>query len=89
MPRRYWNPQFDLADTVISCAGSLRLLKTEWLTPGSEVINVGTTFISEEKGLVSDFDGDLSRTTKRFSPVSGGIGSFSVALLFHNVVKVT
>jgi len=75
------------ADTIVSCAGSPGLLKAEWLKPGAEVINVGTTFVNEEKGLVSDFDGDLSVTAKRFSPVPGGIGPLSVAHLFQNVAE--
>ena len=76
------------ADTIVSCAGSPGLLKAKWLKPGAEVINVGTTFISEEKGLVSDFDGDLAANAKRFSPVPGGIGPLSVAHLFQNVAEV-
>lgn len=75
------------ADTVVSCAGSPGLLKAEWLKPGAEVINVGTTFVNEKKGLVSDFDGDLGVMAKRFSPVPGGIGPLSVAHLFQNVAE--
>ena len=73
------------ADVVVSCVGSPGLMKTEWLKPGADVINIGTTFCEEKDKLLSDFDGDLSATTCKFSPVPGGIGPLSVACLFRNV----
>lgn len=75
------------ADVVVSCAGHPGLLKSEWLKPGAEVVNVGTTFIDEKDGLVSDFDGDLNICAAKYSPVPGGVGPLSVALLFENVAK--
>jgi methylenetetrahydrofolate dehydrogenase (NADP+)/methenyltetrahydrofolate cyclohydrolase len=73
------------ADIVVSCAGSPGLLKAEWVKAGAEVVNVGTTFSEEDDSLVSDFEGDIGATAKRFSPVPGGIGPLSVAHLFKNV----
>jgi len=73
------------ADIVISCAGYPGSMKAEWLKADSEVINVGTTFCEEKDTLVSDFEGDISKFAKRFSPVPGGIGPTSVASLFKNV----
>jgi S-adenosylmethionine:tRNA ribosyltransferase-isomerase len=73
------------ADVVISCAGAPALMKSEWLKPGADVINVGTTFCEEKEKLLSDFEGDLSKTASKFSPVPGGIGPLSVACLFKNV----
>jgi len=73
------------ADLIVSCAGCPGLLKAEWVKPGADVINVGTTFREKKDDLCSDFDGDLAQVAQRFSPVPGGIGPLSVAFLFKNV----
>jgi methylenetetrahydrofolate dehydrogenase (NADP+)/methenyltetrahydrofolate cyclohydrolase len=73
------------ADIVVSCAGAPGLLKTDWVKEGAEVINVGVTYNEETDANVSDFDGELEKVAKRFSPVPGGIGPLSVAALFRNV----
>jgi len=75
------------ADVVLACAGSSGLLKADWVKPGTDVINVGTTFVEGEDRLVSDFEGDLSAHASRFSPVPGGVGPLSTAHLFKNVAK--
>lgn len=74
------------ADIIISCAGSPGLVKAEWIK-GSDVINVGNTFIEELDSLVSDVDGEISKYAARFSPVPGGIGPLSAPMLFKNVTK--
>jgi len=53
----------------------------------AEVINIGTTFSEEHDRLLSDFEGDLSVSAKRFSPVPGGVGPLSVAQLYKNVIR--
>mmetsp|Transcript_4864 Transcript_4864/g.7197 ORF Transcript_4864/g.7197 Transcript_4864/m.7197 type:complete len:636 (-) Transcript_4864:220-2127(-) len=73
------------SDVVVACGGSPALLKADWVKPGADVVNVGTTFMEEKDSLVSDFEGDLSAVAGRFSPVPGGIGPLSVAALFRNV----
>jgi methylenetetrahydrofolate dehydrogenase (NADP+)/methenyltetrahydrofolate cyclohydrolase len=59
-------------------------MKAEWLKQGAEVINVGTTFSEEKDALLSDFGGDLAQVANRYSPVPGGIGPLSAAVLFKN-----
>ena len=74
------------ADVIFACAGSPGLLKTSWVKPGADIINVGTTFDEQKDALVSDFDdGDLEAVAKRYSPVPGGIGPLSNGFLFKNV----
>ena len=74
------------ADVIFACAGSPGLLKTSWVKPGADIINVGTTFDEQKDALVSDFDGgDLDAVAKRYSPVPGGIGPLSNGFLFKNV----
>ena len=74
------------ADVIFACAGSPGLLKTSWVKPGADIINVGTTFDEEKDALVTDFDGgDLDAVAKRYSPVPGGIGPLSNGFLFKNV----
>eukprot|EP00535_Pseudo-nitzschia_heimii_P009091 CAMPEP_0197191944 /NCGR_PEP_ID=MMETSP1423-20130617/24273_1 /TAXON_ID=476441 /ORGANISM="Pseudo-nitzschia heimii, Strain UNC1101" /LENGTH=1203 /DNA_ID=CAMNT_0042644737 /DNA_START=434 /DNA_END=4045 /DNA_ORIENTATION=+ len=75
------------ADIVVSCVGDPGVMKVSWLKDDVEVINIGTTFSEERDCLLSDFEGDLSVATKRFSPVPGGVGPLSVAQLYKNVVR--
>jgi 5,10-methylene-tetrahydrofolate dehydrogenase/methenyl tetrahydrofolate cyclohydrolase len=70
---------------VVACGGLPALLKADWVKPGADVVNVGTTFMEEKDSLVSDFEGDLSAVAGRFSPVMCGIGPLSVAALCRNV----
>mmetsp|Transcript_24267 Transcript_24267/g.26055 ORF Transcript_24267/g.26055 Transcript_24267/m.26055 type:complete len:1191 (+) Transcript_24267:258-3830(+) len=75
------------ADIVVSCVGDPGVLQASWLNKGAEVINIGTTFSEDHNCLLSDFEGDLSVSAKRFSPVPGGVGPLSVAKLFKNVAR--
>jgi len=75
------------ADIVVSCAGSPKLIKSEWIQAGTDVINCGTTFDYHSDTLCSDFDGDLASVANKYSPVPGGVGPLSVAFLLKNVVN--
>jgi len=75
------------ADIVVSCVGDPGVMEASWLKEDAEVINIGTTFSEEHDRLLSDFEGNLSATAKRFSPVPGGVGPLSVAQLYKNVVR--
>lgn len=75
------------ADIIVACVGDPGVMKASWLKEDAVVINVGTTFSEEHDRLLSDFEGDLSVATDRFSPVPGGVGPLSVAQLYKNVVR--
>lgn len=83
------------ADIVIAAIGSPHFVKGEWLKPGAVVIDVGTNFIpdaSKKSGqrLVGDVDFDsASEVASVITPVPGGVGPMTVAMLLENVVEAT
>ena len=74
------------SDVVITCAGCPGLVKAEWVS-GKVVINVGTTFSAASDSLHSDIEGDMASYATQYSPVPGGVGPLSAAMLFQNVAR--
>ena len=74
------------AQVIVACAGQPGLIKADWINQ-AQVINIGSTFDSELEALRSDIEGDIEKHASRFSPVPGGVGPISVAMLLKNVVK--
>lgn len=80
------------ADIVIAAIGQTRFVKGDWLKPGAVVIDVGTNYIpdsSKKSGqrLVGDVDFDsASQVASKITPVPGGVGPMTVAMLLDNVV---
>ncbi|KAM3512139.1 hypothetical protein MY11210_004203 [Beauveria gryllotalpidicola] len=83
------------ADIVIAALGSPHFVKGEWLKEGAVVIDVGTNFIpdaSKKSGqrLVGDVDFEpASQVASVITPVPGGVGPMTVAMLLENVVEAT
>ncbi len=83
-----------LADMVVTAMGSPRFLKAEMVKRGCVIIDVGITRVSDsssEKGyvIVGDADfGPLSQLASYITPVPGGVGPLTVAMLLRNTVKV-
>ena len=83
------------ADVVIAALGSPRFVKGDWLKDGAVVIDVGTNFIPDETKksgyrLVGDVDYDsASEVASTITPVPGGVGPMTVAMLMQNVVDAT
>lgn len=81
------------ADIVVTAVGSPGFLTREMVAPGSVVIDVGTNAIDDpgtSRGyrLVgdADFDGLLGHCAA-ITPVPGGVGPVTVAMLLRNVVE--
>ncbi|CEJ88534.1 Putative C-1-tetrahydrofolate synthase-like protein [[Torrubiella] hemipterigena] len=83
------------ADIVIAAIGVPRFVKGEWLKEGAIVIDVGTNYIpdaSKKSGqrLVGDVDFEsASQVASVITPVPGGVGPMTVAMLLENVVEAT
>ncbi len=74
------------ADIVISAAGSPDLIDSNWIKPGSIIIDSST---SEEGGkLVGDVKKDGIPEPVTISPSPGGIGNITVLYLFYNLYKL-
>lgn len=83
------------ADVVVAAIGQPQFVRGEWLKPGAVVIDVGTNFIPDStkktgQRLVGDVDFDsASQVASVITPVPGGVGPMTVAMLLQNVVEAT
>lgn len=74
------------ADILISCVGKANFITADMVKEDSVVIDVGIT--RSESGLCGDvkFD-EVASKTKYITPVPGGVGPMTVAMLGSNVLK--
>ena len=83
------------ADVVVAAIGKPGFVKGEWLKQGAVVIDVGTNYIpdsSKKSGqrLMGDVDYDSAiQVVSQITPVPGGVGPMTVAMLLQNVVDAT
>ena len=72
------------ADILVLGAGSPSLIKPDMIKQGVAILDAGT---SEEKGkLAGDADPACAEKSSVFTPVPGGIGPITVAILFSNLL---
>jgi methylenetetrahydrofolate dehydrogenase (NADP+) / methenyltetrahydrofolate cyclohydrolase len=81
------------ADIVVAAIGRAEFLKADHIREGAVVIDVGINRVADtanERGyrLVGDvaFD-EVSKKTKAITPVPGGVGPMTIAMLMANTVK--
>jgi methylenetetrahydrofolate dehydrogenase (NADP+)/methenyltetrahydrofolate cyclohydrolase len=74
------------ADVLVAAIGQAGYVKAEMVRPGAAVIDVG---INREAGkLVGDVDfGPVSQVAGLITPVPGGVGPMTIAMLMHNTVR--
>ena len=81
------------ADIVVTAIGQTELVKGDWLKPGAVVIDVGINYKPDEtkksgQRLVGDVDFEsASQVASQITPVPGGVGPMTVAMLMQNVVN--
>ena len=76
-----------MADVIISAVGKPKLITGEKIKPGCVVIDAGTS--EDGNAIVGDADfGSVKNAASALSPVPGGVGPVTVAMLLSNVVKV-
>ena len=73
------------ADIVVAAVGSAGLVTREMVKRGATVVDVGIT--RTEAGLVGDVDPAVSEVAGHVTPVPGGVGPLTVALLLENAVR--
>jgi methylenetetrahydrofolate dehydrogenase (NADP+)/methenyltetrahydrofolate cyclohydrolase len=75
------------ADIVIAAVGRAGFVKGEWIREGAVVVDVGMNR-TPEGGLVGDveFEG-ASKRASYITPVPGGVGPMTVAMLLKNTVE--
>lgn len=73
------------ADLICSAAGSPRLLQGKWLSPQATVVDISTTWQNNQ--LAGDaVPEDLQARGISYSPVPGGVGPVTLALLLENII---
>lgn len=76
------------ADIIVVAVGQLNFLTSNGIKPGACVIDVGINKTADNK-VRGDFDSQGCEALDGwYSPVPGGVGPMTVALLMQNVVKV-
>ena len=73
------------ADIVIAAAGVPHLVKPNMIKKGAALIDVGIT--RTDNGLVGDVDPKVQEIAGYFSPMPGGTGPMTRAMLLTNVVE--
>lgn len=74
------------ADILIVAVGQPGLITGDMVKPGATVIDVGTT--RTDAGLKGDVDFDsVSKIAGAITPVPGGVGPMTVAMLLVNILK--
>lgn len=75
------------ADILIAALGRPKFVKEDMVKPGAVVIDVGINRNDEGK-LVGDVDFEnVSKKASYITPVPGGVGPMTIAMLMENVVK--
>ena len=75
------------SDIVITAIGSPNFLKPEMVKSGVVVIDVGITRTAH--GLVGDVDPKVSDKAAVFSPMPGGVGPMTRAMLLSNLMELS
>ena len=77
------------ADVIISAIGKPRFVTEDMVKKGVVVIDVGIN--RDENGkLVGDVDFEnVEKKASYITPVPGGVGPMTIAMLMHNVIKAT
>ena len=75
------------ADIVVAAIGKAELVKGDWIKPGATVIDVGMNRGADGK-LVGDVEfAAASRRCRAITPVPGGVGPMTIAMLLANTVR--
>ncbi|MFB2565414.1 bifunctional methylenetetrahydrofolate dehydrogenase/methenyltetrahydrofolate cyclohydrolase, partial [Rhizobium sp. IMFF44] len=81
------------ADILVAAVGRPEMVKANWIKPGATVIDVGINRIAApERGegksrLVGDVAyGEASEIAAAITPVPGGVGPMTIAMLMANTV---
>ena len=73
------------ADVVIAALGKKNFLTKDYFLPNQTVIDVG--FHCDEDGISGDVDKEVADYVKNITPVPGGVGSVTTAVLINHLYK--
>jgi methylenetetrahydrofolate dehydrogenase (NADP+)/methenyltetrahydrofolate cyclohydrolase len=73
------------ADVLVVAAGSAGLVRADMVKEGSAVIDVGQN--KTDSGLVGDVEPEAAERAGLITPVPGGVGPMTIAMLLRNTVR--
>jgi len=73
------------ADILVAAVGSAHMIGPQWVKPGAFVIDVGISRV--EGGLAGDVAPEVSEIAGWMTPVPGGVGPMTIAMLMKNTLK--
>jgi methylenetetrahydrofolate dehydrogenase (NADP+)/methenyltetrahydrofolate cyclohydrolase len=74
------------ADILVAAIGRPRFVTADMVKPGAVVIDVGIN--RTDDGLVGDVDfGPVSEVASAITPVPGGVGPMTIAMLLRNTLE--
>ena len=74
------------ADIVIAALGKAEFLRAEMIKPGAVVFDVGLSRVNGQ--LIGDVHREVSEVASAITPVPGGVGPMTRAMLLQNVVSL-
>ncbi len=76
------------ADVVVAAIGKAEMVKGAWVKPGAVVIDVGMNRLPDGK-LVGDVEfAEAAKRASAITPVPGGVGPMTIAMLLVNTVEL-
>ena len=80
------------ADVIVAAVGRPEMVKASWVKPGAVVVDVGINRVEDttrERGwrLAGDVDPGVAEHASWLSPVPGGVGPMTIAMLMENTVR--
>jgi methylenetetrahydrofolate dehydrogenase (NADP+) / methenyltetrahydrofolate cyclohydrolase len=73
------------ADVLVAAAGTAGLVRADMVKEGAAVIDVGQN--KTEAGLVGDVEPEAAERAGLVTPVPGGVGPMTIAMLLRNTVR--
>ncbi|MDO8461900.1 MAG: bifunctional methylenetetrahydrofolate dehydrogenase/methenyltetrahydrofolate cyclohydrolase FolD [Deltaproteobacteria bacterium] len=73
-------------DLVVAALGKPALIQEDWIKPGAVVIDVGMNRLPNGK-LVGDVDPKAASKASFITPVPGGVGPMTIAMLLSNTLE--
>ena len=78
------------ADILIAAVGRAELVRVDWGKPGAAVVDVGVNRVDDESErgyrLAGDVHPEVASVAGHLSPVPGGVGPMTIAMLMQNTV---
>ena len=74
------------ADIVVAAIGRPHTVKPDWIKPGAAVVDVGISR-ADGGGLAGDVDPGVAEVASWMTPVPGGFGPMTIAMLLSNTVR--